>query len=250
MRSRRLVAIGCGVAGLILASLTPGVAMASDNPGDVPINASKSLQSGPSGPAADPAGPAAGKCKTEFGPPYDSSLFSSEIAVYDIASAVDITCPKKKKKRTFTTLTVQGAHGNPDQTEFDVTVYADDGGPGGTRNEPDLGNVVCATQRVVGSPTGHSYPDWDTTTITLDTPCRADRGTNWVEVQGVPLETPWFWRFQTSVGGKYEADWRDVGEERFGTPCSVDPYDDEFYMRDCLFEDPSTAPPDFMLVLS
>jgi len=189
---------------------------------------------------------AAGKCKTAFGPPISPNpdgIISWNGSGLDTAGAADFKCGKKKRARTFSTVTVNGYFGDPGSTLFNVTVYPNKNG------EPD--NTVaatCATQTVSGAPTGAQYPTNDTTVIKLNSKCVAKKGENWLEVQAVTTSgTPWYWETQSTVGATYPADWRDA-TGAFGTGCTPG-YQDGLYMQDCIFGG-DIGEEDFMFVLS
>jgi hypothetical protein len=171
-----------------------------------------------------------GKCKTTLGtpvPPNGDGIISWGGGGFNVAGAADFVCGKKKKKRTINTVNVMGYFGDAGSSQFNVTVYADNGG------EPDNGAAaVCATQTVTGTPTGSTYPAADAVVIALTTPCLANKGTNWVEVQALSAGA-WYWETQTEVGGTAPADWRDA-TGAFGTGCTPG-YQDGLYMQDCIF---------------
>lgn len=197
-----------------------------------------------SGAAASAVPVRAGKCETKFGTPIEPDgggvISINNGSNLDVAGAADFTCGKRKKSRTFTTVTVSGFYTDPSSTQFNVTVYADKGG------EPDNGSApVCATQTATGTPIGSSFPSAVKAKIKLKTACRADKGTNWLEVQALTASA-WYWETQQEVGGQYPADWRDA-TGALGTACTPG-YQDGVYMQDCIFGG-DVGQPDFMFTL-
>ena len=192
------------------------------------------------------------KCHTGFGTPVDDGVLAVEDPTADVAVAADFSCKGNAAHRTFDTVTVQGTFGEAESTMFAVTVYGND--RSGALPEPRNGagagafrpaQVVCATQRITGTPTGAVFPDFDTTVITLDPPCTAKRKINWLEVQAVPESAPWYWRLQSDVGGRFEADLLD-GE--MGTGCAPG-YNDDLTIRDCIYGG-APGKPDVMFELT
>jgi len=158
---------------------------------------------------------------------------------FDVAGAADFTCGNVPvSQRTISTVTAVSFYGDPGSTQFKVTFYNDSGGM--------PGSVRCAAQTVTGSPTGSSYPTDQVTVMTLNTPCVAKKQKQWVEVQAVSPNNPWYWETQQEVRARFQADWRDANGG-FGTGCTPG-YQDDFYMQDCLFGD-QIGEDDFMFTL-
>lgn len=253
MRVRTLSVAAISAAALALSTLAVGTAGAAGTSGATatPSGVSAYLSSG--SPVAASGSVAAAptarpKCNTAFGTPVEDGIFSSLWSGLDVAGAADFQCDRRKKKtRTFGTVTVQGTNGDAPQQNFNVTVWANS--TAGAIPEPaNTIAPVCATQSAVGTPTGSSFPTFDTTVISLPQRCTVPRAAKvWLEVQAVPVGgSPWYWRTQAEVGSKYQADWRDtVG---FGTACAPG-YGDDNYMQTCVFGG-DVGENDFMFVLS
>lgn len=237
MRSRILPVVGVSAAALIAATAVAPMATASS-----PDRASKTPASVSSNHKSDGVQVIAkkGKCKTMMGTFADNGIISWESPAngFDAAGAADFTCGKKKKSRTFSTVTVIGYFGGASGSNFDITVYNDLNG------EPDNNSTpVCATTGV-GNTDGNGPTE---TTIKLDKACKANKGTNWLEVQKTGDDSSWYWGVQSEVGAKYPADFRDT-TGAFGTPCTPG-YQDGLYMQDCIFGG-DNGTPDFIFALS
>jgi hypothetical protein len=168
---------------------------------------------------------ALGKCHTAIGTPTQpDGIISWEGQGYDNAGAADFKCALGGK--TIKKVVVMGYFGDPGSTPFDVTFYANLGGEPNNAAAP-----LCVTQRVIGKPTGSSYPQDDMTVMKLGTPCTI-AGRAWLEVQAVTENGPWYWETQQEQQ-KNPADWRDTTGQ-FGTPCTPG-YQDNVYMQDCIF---------------
>jgi hypothetical protein len=178
---------------------------------------------------ASPKVTLAGKCKTAFGtelPTPDGLIAWNDGGSFDTAGAADFKCGARstKRARTIKTITVNGYFGDPGSSQFNVTFYRDLNG------EPDDNNVLCPTQTVTGSPTGAQYPTHDTTVITLTTKCVAKRGVNWVSIQILSANGPWYWEMQNERQGN-PPDWKDTNDV-FGSGCTT--WNNGRYLEQCL----------------
>lgn len=240
MRLRTLCTAGLGAAALVLSTMSVGTATAANSSGASASPSGVSATVGgttatPGSIGVAPAGKA--KCSTGFGTPFDNGIISNAGSL-ESSGAADFTCPKRKKARTFSTVTVQGYFGDQGSTQFGVRVLENAGG------EPsDTAAAICDTTGV-GSPTGAQFPEFDTIKIKMDSRCRAKKGTNWLEVQA-QTENAWYWRVQSDVGAKFEADWKEAGA--FGTGCIT--YENGLTMQDCIFGGDAGVP-DFIFKLS
>jgi hypothetical protein len=240
--------VGLAVAALALSTLSVGTAAGatSSSPSTTGgVSATASAASGASKAAAAPSAvdstPAGkSKCNTKFGDEAgaaDNGIISNAGSL-ESSGAADIDCGKKKKGRTFGTVTVQGYFGDAGSTQFNVTVLKNCDG------EPcDSGDPVCSTTGT-GSPTGAAFPTFDTTKIKLDSKCVANKGSNWVTVQAA-TESAWYWRVTGNIEGNYPADWKEAGA--FGTGCNN--WENGRDMQSCIFGG-DVGSPDFMLKLS
>jgi hypothetical protein len=245
MRVRTLSVAAISVAALALSTLSVGTAGAAGTSGvtATPGGVSAHLASG--GPAAATNGsvaasPAATKCKTAFGTPFDDGIISwnNGSSGLNTAGAADFKCGRRKAGRTIKTVTVQGYFGDAGSTTFNVNVYKDLGGA------PDDANVVCATTGT-GTPTGSAYPTADTTVIPLAAKCIAKKGVNWLSVEATGANA-WYWRTQSDQGGSHDADWRDVNNS-FGSGCTT--FQNPADMQTCIFGG-DAGEHDFMFQLS
>jgi hypothetical protein len=192
-----------------------------------------SLAAGHHGKVAAPHGTAlTGKCKTVIGTPLSTpdGLIGWNDGTgtgYDTSGAADFKCGKAttRKARTIKTITVNGYFGDAGSSQFNVTFYRNKNG------EPnDTIAPLCATQTVTGSPTGAQYPTNDTTLITLTTKCVARAGVNWISLQVLSPNGPWYWEMQNERPG-FAPDWRDVNDS-FGSGCTT--YQNGRDLQSCL----------------
>jgi len=246
MRLRTVCTAGLGAVALVLSTMGTATAAGTSGASDSPsgVSATVGVAGAAAGTALASAAPdGRAKCQTGFGTPAENGIISNAGSL-ESSGAADFKCGRDETRRgrTFKAVTVQGYFGDANSTTFNVRVLRDCGDPFSTGGPCDADAAVCDTTGV-GTPTGAQFPEADTTKIKLDSKCRAKKGTNWLEVQA-QTENPWYWRVQSDIGGKYEADWREAGA--FGTGCLT--YQNGLSMQDCIFGG-EAGTPDFMFKL-
>ena len=172
-----------------------------------------------------------GKCKTAFGTPLSTpdgliAWNDGSGSAFDTAGAADVRCKhgSTRKARTIKKVIVNGYFGDAGSSQFNVTFYKN------LNAEPNDNAVLCATQTVTGSPTGAQYPTNDTTTITLTNKCVLKAGVNWISLQILSPNGPWYWEMQNERQG-FPPDWRDV-YDAFGSGCTT--WNNGRYLEQCL----------------
>jgi hypothetical protein len=229
MRLRTAAVAGIGTAALVLTTVATGAVTASGSAASHVSLRAAAVSPGASA-AAKPMGVTpAGACQSSFGSelPNADGIISwndGSGATIDTAGAADVAC---LHSRRIATVKAYGYFGTAPKDTFHVTFYGND--PANGSDEPEDGTVLCDYPALTGA-AGGQYPTHKKTVLSLHPACRLPAGQNWVSIQNVDPDTPWYWEMQNEQVGS-PPDWIDR-HDAFGSGCTS--FDNDSYLVDCL----------------